>query len=170
MTNLYTSKVVAQWIGISEARVRQLRQQGILEEKRPGLYDLQESVLRYLNYLRGGAGSNLNEERAALTRAKREAAERENKRREGELLEAKDIERALRNMLLNFRSLLLLIPAKLSPTLASMGGEQGKIYDELRKAIEEALESMSDYKSLLEHSGTENEEEDMSKDADAGDF
>ena len=38
---LYTSKVVAQWLGLTERRVRQLRDEGVIAEARPGLYDLQ---------------------------------------------------------------------------------------------------------------------------------
>ena len=36
---LYTSKVIADWLGLTERRVRQLRDEGIIEEQAPGLYD-----------------------------------------------------------------------------------------------------------------------------------
>lgn len=67
---LYTTKIVAQYLDLSERRVRQLRDEGVLEEKAPGLYDLRSSVRRYINYLRGDEGgkADLNEERAKLTR------------------------------------------------------------------------------------------------------
>ena len=32
---LYTSKVVAKWLGLTERRVRQLRDEGIISEKMP---------------------------------------------------------------------------------------------------------------------------------------
>lgn len=147
---LYTSKVVAAWIGLSERRVRQLRDEGIIEEKRPGLYDLQSTVLRYINYQRAGSGTNLNDERAMLTKAKREAAELDNKVREGLLIETADIEPRLKNMLLIFRSRILSLPAKLSPKLATMGGQQAGIFDVLRDELEEALGVLSDYKKLTE--------------------
>ena len=38
---LYTSKVVAQWLCLTERRVRQLRDEGVIVEARPGLYELQ---------------------------------------------------------------------------------------------------------------------------------
>ena len=47
---LYTTKIVAQYLDLSERRVRQLRDEGVLEEKAPGLYDLRSSVRRYINY------------------------------------------------------------------------------------------------------------------------
>lgn len=73
---LYTTKIVAQYLDLSERRVRQLRDEGVLEEKAPGLYDLRSSVRRYINYLRGDEGgkADLNEERAKLTKEKRIAA------------------------------------------------------------------------------------------------
>lgn len=40
---------MAQWIGLTERRVRQLRDEGVIEEYKPGLYDLQPTVLRYKN-------------------------------------------------------------------------------------------------------------------------
>ena len=33
---LYTSKVIADWLGLTERRVRQLRDEGIIEEQAPG--------------------------------------------------------------------------------------------------------------------------------------
>lgn len=144
---LYTSKVVAAWLGLTERRVRQLRDEGVISEKQPGLYDLQATVTRYITFLRNGSGKiNLNDERAGLTRAKREAAEMENKLRMGELHRTQDIEAGLKTVFLNIRGRFLALPAKLSPTLASMGGNQTAIFDELKQAIDEALEELSDYR------------------------
>ena len=44
---LYTTKIVAQYLDLSERRVRQLRDEGVLEEKATGLYDLRSSCLLY---------------------------------------------------------------------------------------------------------------------------
>ena len=101
---LYTSKVVAAWLGLTERRVRQLRDEGVISEKQPGLYDLQATVTKYITFLRNGSGKiNLNDERAGLTRAKREAAEMENKLRMGELHRTQDIEAGLKTVFLNIR-------------------------------------------------------------------
>lgn len=144
---LYTSKVVAAWLGLTERRVRQLRDEGVISEKQPGLYDLQATVTKYITFLRNGSGKiNLNDERAGLTRAKREAAEMENKLRMGELHRTQDIETGLKTVFLNIRGRFLALPAKLSHTLASMGGNQTAIFDELKQAIDEALEELSDYR------------------------
>ena len=134
-------------MGLTERRVRQLRDEGVISEKQPGLYDLQATVTKYITFLRNGSGKiNLNDERAGLTRAKREAAEMENKLRMGELHRTQDIEAGLKTVFLNIRGRFLALPAKLSPTLASMGGNQTAIFDELKQAIDEALEELSDYR------------------------
>ena len=133
---LYTSKVIADWLGLTERRVRQLRDEGIIEEQAPGLYDLRATTRRYISYLRSGS---LADERAGLTRAKREAAEMENALRRGEL------ESGIKTMLLNIRGRFLSLPAKLSPALAAMGGDQASIFDELKHAIDETLEELRDF-------------------------
>ena len=97
---LYTSKVIADWLGLTERRVRQLRDEGIIEEQAPGLYDLRATTRRYISYLRSGS---LADERAGLTRAKREAAEMENALRRGELHRTEEIETGIKTMLLNIR-------------------------------------------------------------------
>lgn len=148
---LYTSKVVAQWLGLTDRRVRQLRDEGVLQEAAPGLYDLRSTVAAYLNYLRNGSGKvNLNEERAGLTKAKREAAEMENALRLGQLHRTEDIEAGLKTVFLNVRGRFLSLPAKLSPTLVSLGGDQTAIFDTLKGAIDEALEELSDYRTALQ--------------------
>lgn len=143
---LYTSKVVAQWLCLTERRVRQLRDEGVIVEARPGLYELQPTVARYITYIGGAGKETLTNERMKLTRAKREAAELENELRKGEVHRTEDIERGIKSMFLNIRSRFLALPAKLSPTLATMGGNQTGIFDKLKQAIDEILEEMSDYR------------------------
>lgn len=48
---LYTSKVIAKWLCLTERRVRQLRDEGVIVEARPGLYELQPTVARYIKYM-----------------------------------------------------------------------------------------------------------------------
>lgn len=157
---LYTAKVVAVWLGLTERRVRQLRDEGVIEEKKPGLYDLQPTVTRYIASIRKGTGgANLNDERAGLTKAKREAAEMENQLRRGELHRTEDIETGLKTMFLNIRGRFLALPAKLSPTLASMGGNQSGIFDELKAAIDEVLDELSNYRFAIVKDGDPDGEE-----------
>ena len=157
---LYTSKVVAQWIGLTERRVRQLRDEGVIEEYKPGLYDLQPTVLRYIRYVGGAGKESLTHERTMLTAAKRQAAEMENDLRRGDLHRTADIELGLKTMILNMRSRFLALPAKLSPVLASMSGNQTEIFDTMKAAIDETLEELSDYRvALVSQDGEEHGEE-----------
>lgn len=142
---LCTDKVVADWLALTPKRVKQLRDEGVLIEKKPGLYDLRASVLRYVNYIRTGNRADLNGERALLTKAKREAADMENDVRRGTLHSSEDIEKGIKTMCLNIRSRFLTLPAKLAPKLAEMGGNQAAIFDELNRAMKEALEGLSNY-------------------------
>lgn len=157
---LHTTNVVADWLALTPRRVRQLRDEGVLIEKAPGLYDLQSSVVRYISYLRKGSGNtNLTDERAMLTKAKREAAEMENKIRQGNLHKTEDIEKGLAAMCLNIRGRLSTIPAKLSGELAQMGGDRAGIFDKLKAAIDETLEDLSNYTVAFAVKGGDDEEE-----------
>ena len=157
---LHTTNVVADWLALTPRRVRQLRDEGVLIEKAPGLYDLQSSVVRYITYLRKGSGNtNLTDERAMLTRAKREAADMENEVRRGNLHSTEDIEKGLATMCLNIRGRLSTLPAKLSGELAQMGGDRAGIFDKMKRAIDEALEELSDYRTLLALAEGNDEEE-----------
>lgn len=161
---LHTTNVVADWLALTPRRVRQLRDEGVLIEKAPGLYDLQSSVVRYITYLRKGSGNtNLTDERAKLTRAKREAADMENEVRRGNLHSTEDIEKGLATMCLNIRGRLSTLPAKLSGELAQMDGDRAGIFDKLKKAIDEALEDLSSYSVALavEDGGDEEEQKPM---------
>ena len=157
---LHTTNVVADWLALTPRRVRQLRDESVLIEKAPGLYELQSSVARYITYLRKGSGNtNLTDERAMLTRAKREAADMENEVRRGNLHSTEDIEKGLATMCLNIRGRLSTLPAKLSGELAQMGGDRAGIFDKLKGAIGEALEDLSGYDVAFAIKGGDDEEE-----------
>lgn len=156
---LHTTNVVADWLALTPRRVRQLRDEGVLIEKAPGLYDLQSSVIRYITYLRKGSGNtNLTDERAMLTRAKRQAADMENEVRRGNLHSTEDIEKGLATMCLNIRGRLSTLPAKLSGELAQMSGDRAGIFDKLKMAIDEELEDLSTFNVAFAIKGGGDEE------------
>ena len=157
---LHTTKIVAQYLDLSERRVRQLRDEGVLEEKAPGLYDLRSSVRRYINYLRGDEGgkADLNEERAKLTKEKRIAAETENKVRNGELYRKSDIMTGM-----TLRSRLLALPNKLAANIAKLDGDEDKIMDLLQSSLHEIMEEFSNYQVALERPKDDEDEQDGEK-------
>lgn len=150
---LYTAAVVAQWLNISDRRVRQLRQKGVLVEARPGLYNLKDCVHRYIEYLKKDGSAeeavDYNAERAKLARAKREKEELELELKRREVLRAADVEKVMVEMLLRFRQKIRNIPVKQSPALA-VETDQMEIFLALKRATDEALEELADFDGLLE--------------------
>lgn len=47
---LYTSKAVGEWLNITDREVRNLRDQGVLSEVRPGIFDMKTVVRQYLDF------------------------------------------------------------------------------------------------------------------------
>lgn len=150
---LYTAKVLAAWLDLTEKRVKQLTKEGVLEEKRPGLYELRPNVVRYIRYKTGGA-NDLNTERALLVKAKREMADLDLKLRKGELHRSQDIEAAMTNIFLNFKIRLLALPGKLAPELANIRQKE-EVFDRLTQVVNEALEELADYRITLEEEANE---------------
>ena len=94
---LYDAKAVARFLDVSERRVRQLRDEKVIAEVRPGLYDLIDTNHRYINYLRkrnpeSEETIDYNTERAKLVRAKRKNEEYELQLKEQKLHSSEDIE------------------------------------------------------------------------------
>lgn len=140
---LYTTRAVAAWLGLTEKRIRQLKEEGIIEEVRPGLYDMQPTVKKYCNYLRTAGAENLKAEQAKLAKAKREAKEMENEVLRGNLHRTEDVERGLKTILFNIRSQFLALPSRLAPLIAQLNGDNASVYDTLHTAITETLEALS---------------------------
>lgn len=149
---LYTAAVVAKWLNITDRHVRQLRDQGVLAEARPGLYSLKDCVHRYIEYLkRNGTPEeavDYNAERAKLVRAKREKEELELELQRREVIPAADVERVISAMLIRFRQKIRNIPVQQSPGIA-VETSQMEVFTILKQATDEALEELSDFESLF---------------------
>lgn len=159
---LYDSKAVARFLDISARRVRQLRDEKIIAEARPGLYDLTDTNHRYINYLRKRNPESeevidYNTERAKLVRAKRKNEEYELQLKEKQLHAAADIEAVMNNMLVNFKSRMMAIPAKLSPVLCKKT-DKAEIFKLLKEQIDEALQELSDFKTAFGEGAADDEE------------
>ena len=170
---LYSAQAIAKLLNVSDRRVRQLRDEGIIEETLPGLYKLLETNHAYIDYLKGNAQIEENlsyyEERAKLVKAKRQNEELDLKIRKKDLHESSEIEEVMAEMLTNFKVRLMAIPAKLSPVLAGMN-DRTKIYKLLQEAVEEGLNELSDFPTAFSleieeegENGKESKEEDEEK-------
>lgn len=146
---LYNVKAVARFLDISERRVRQLRDEKIIAEVRPGLYNLIDTNHRYINHLRKSNPESeeiidYNTERAKLVRAKRISEEYDLMLKENKLHSSEDIESVMKDMLVNFKARLMAIPAKLAPVLCNKT-DRAEIFRLLKEHIEEALLELSDF-------------------------
>lgn len=160
---LYDVKTIARILDLTERRVRQLKADGIIDEYKgtPGLYELIPTVHSYLNYLRkrnpeSEENIDYNTERAKLIKAKRLNEEYDLRVKEGDLHTSADIETVLTGMLINFKSRLSSIPAKLAPILAKKT-DRAEINKLLKEAVDEALNELSDFDTLF-NSGEGSEE------------
>lgn len=163
---LYDVKTIARILDISERRVRQLKAENVIQEYKglTGLYELIPTVHNYINYLRkrnpeSADNIDYNTERAKLIRAKRMGEEYDLRLKEGDLHTSEDIEKVLTGMLINFKSRLSAIPAKLAPVLAKKT-DRAEINKLLKESVDEALNELSDFDTLfggVNDGGEENE-------------
>ena len=154
---LYDAKAVARFLDVTERRVRQLRDEKVISEAAPGLYNLQETNRKYINYLRkrnpeSDENIDYNTERAKLMRAKRQNEEFDLHLKEGRLHEAVEIETVMKDMLVNFKSRMMSIPSKLSPILAKKT-DRAEIFKIIKAQVDEALSELSDYETAFGERG-----------------
>ena len=150
---IYTRKVIAQLLNLSERHIGRLTDEGIIEEYSHGYYKLVPTVQGYIQHLRSQISAD-NEgdyalERARLTRIKREDADLDLKRKRNELHHASIVEFILTNSLMAFKAKLETLPHKLLPLLMAIPEGKDKtdrILAVLKKSTMEALSELSSYK------------------------
>ena len=158
---LYTSKAVGEWLGITDRQVRNLRDQGVLSEVRPGVFDMKVCVRQYLNFKTGGkdgqarlvaARAEREETRGKIEKMRMEEAQ-------GNLHRTEEVERALKTIFANFKNRLETIPTKYASTMAQLT-DPAEAHDILQKAVQEALVELSDPEiALAAPAGEEPEDE-----------
>lgn len=150
---LYNSQYIASLLDLSERRIRQLRDEGVLTEAQKGYYEFKPTIHAYLKYLRTQISdkdhtSDYNTERARLVRAKRERQELELELQRGDAHSTEVVEQIVSDMLIRFKNRILSIPGKLSPELCK-ATNINDISDLLSAAIKEALDELSDFGTAL---------------------
>ena len=122
-----SSAVLADLLGVTDRRVRQLASEGIFTRVSKGRYNLPDSIKTYLNMLKmekdivnshTNGELDLEQERAIKVRVERHQAEIKLALMRGEIHKAEDVEQVMVDMLTSFRTRLLNIPPKLAPILA----------------------------------------------------
>lgn len=159
-----TQNGMAQALGISQPRVHQLIQEGVVVKDSQGNVLVVDSLRNYYN--RQAAEQEpenleLGKERALHERVKRELAEIELAKRRNEVHEARDVELVMTDMLVNLRSQLLAVPAKMAPLL--VGKTKDEINQQLTDEIQTRLTELSDYQPTM-FSGEEAEPDETEDD------
>lgn len=143
--------------GITDRRVRQLKDEGVIEEVARGKYNFFECNKRYITFLRQAAETGCDKKQAKLDKdeqqamhekVKREKSELQLKIMKGELHKSEDVEMVMTDMIANAKSKLLGIPSKAAPMV--MGYKEiPKVQAVLQRLIEESLIDLSDYTTEL---------------------
>lgn len=160
---LATTKLVAKYFNITERRIQQLTQQGILpavKKTREGnLYDFQDTTQRYIFYLqeivnnRSKATEEQEKKRLdadiKLKEAKAEIAQLDLKELKAEMLRAEDVQAFVEDLAATTKALLMGLPGRLAMDLANAitAAERSEIIEE---AIFEVLYELTDYKFSVE--------------------
>lgn len=148
-----SASVLADIIGVSDRRVRQMAEEGIIVRAAKGRYKLVDSLKTYLLTIKLAAEGvgveladgeiDLNEEKAIHERVKRHISELKLQIMKGDLHKAEDVESVMMDMLTAFRTRMLNIPSKTAPFLENR--DAVFIKDRLTGEIVEALNELKDY-------------------------
>lgn len=150
---LYTAKAVAVFLGLTERRIGQLRDEGIISEIQPNLYNLQTVTQQYIKYIKGdqedGAALDYKRERALLVKSKREKEEINLDLMRKKVIDTVTVEQVMSDMLIKFRSRILSVPAKLAPELVNKK-DKTEIFKLIKNATDEALEELSEFDKIFD--------------------
>lgn len=149
-----SSKVLAQCFGVSDRRIRQLADDGIIKRDSHGKYLLLESVKNYIINLKiQKAGQrvqddfddalDLNTEKAKHEKLKSMITQIRLLLIQGRVHKSEDVGRVLTSMLVNFKSKLLAMPNRLAPRLK--GKDKITIQGLLKYELEVVLQELSEY-------------------------
>ncbi len=141
--------IIAEMLGLTEKRVKQLTEEGVLKEVANGHYKLAESIQAYIGYLQNKLSdrdetSDYNTEKAKLTKAKREKEEAELALMKGELHNASDVEFVVSTMLVSFRAKMLTVPNKSLAEIRNAKNDK-EILKIIKKHVVEALDELSEF-------------------------
>lgn len=154
---VFKTELLARCLGLTTRRVRQLRDEGVFFEIKPGMYEPEKNIRAYIEYITRGSGdTDYFTERALLIKAKREKAEMELSEFAAKLHPAEDVERVITAILTKFKSKMMSIPSKIS-ALPYKAMEREDLFKSTKDYIYEALDELSDYDALF---GGDNGEED----------
>jgi len=147
---IVNQKQLANTLGITSRRVRQLREEGFFNyaENNRG-YSLEKCVQEYIEYkvkaeTKQGTSIDKEREQAEHERIKKKISELKLRKMKKELHEAADVELFLSEMLMNFKNRLLSIPNKVAVQVLGES-DINRIIKLLSDELIETLEELSEY-------------------------
>ena len=139
--------------GVTDRRIRQMAEEGIIVRAAKGRYNLVGSLKNYILSLKlaaDGANSDdpdgeldIEEEKALHERVKRHISELKLQIMQGDLHKAEDVQRVMTDMLAAFKTRILNIPSKVAPILENR--DANTIKERLTSEVMEALNELKDY-------------------------
>ena len=169
-----SASVLGELFGVSDRRIRQMAEEGIVTRAAKGRYKLVDSVKNYLLALKLAAEGvsvesvdgtiNYDEEKGLHERVKRHISELKLQVMKGKVHKSEDVERVMMDMLTAFKTRIMNIPSKTAPILESR--DAVFIKDRLTSEVMEALNELKDYdpKAFYTDEYVESEEEDERQD------
>lgn len=164
-----SAAVLGNIFGVTDRRVRQMAEEGIIVRAAKGRYNLVESLKNYILSLKLAAEGatadspdgeiDFDEEKALHERVKRHISELKLQTMKGELHKAEDVERVMSDMLAAFKTRVMNIPSKVAPVLEDR--DAAYIKERLMGEVIEALNELKDYdpKEFYSDEYVEGEEE-----------
>lgn len=150
---------IAKLLMITQRRVNQLADEGIIIRQIEGDFVLPEAIAEYYAYkYKSNEEVDYMAEKALHEKTKRELAELELAKRRNEVHDAEDVQIVMVDMLTKLRSQLLGLPTKMAKLLAER--DASYIDAALTQEIEERLQELSDYSpTMFSEEAFGNEEE-----------
>lgn len=148
-----SAAVLGNIFGVTDRRIRQMAEEGIIVRAAKGRYNLVDSLKNYILSLKLAVDSNdsdnpdgelnFEEEKALHERVKRHISEMKLQTMKGELHKADDVRHVMTDMLSSFKTRMTNIPAKVAPVLEDR--DAGYIKERLTSEVTEALNELKDY-------------------------
>lgn len=145
---------LAEYLGLSTRRIRQLFKEGVVIKSQRGRYDLKQSVLGYINSIRQLDKKKdadleklkISKEAESLMheRLKKRMTELKVQELEKKLHRSEDVEFFWNSMVLAAKSRLTSIPVKCAPLLVGIE-DRKEIQSILKREVAEALNEIADY-------------------------
>lgn len=153
VVKLHDVKNVADFLELTPKRIKQLTDEGVLTEHRKGYYRLEKVAKQYILYQRNQLSnknptSDLNTERAHLISIKRQNEELELGHKLKQYHKSDEVEYAVLNMLLAFRSKCMTLPQTIVGKIAGETNPSVMI-DLIKAEIISVLEELQDYDKLF---------------------